>query len=235
MEFHSDFPSDCLPTLARIQRALDGEMSADLLAADEHAESCRGCRERLAAARLLVMGLTGVGSVAVPSWLSGAIVAGIDADRRGRSRRRIVAAVGGLAAAAAIVIAIWASSDPGQGEMARQEPAPAPVPSRPRVPEPRPIRVNDELAKASEAFRDSSRVLTEPLESTPAILGGLTDVLFKPATLTVSTDLEPAGQSLAEIPDAARAGLEPVTGSAQKALDRLLRDISGMQPSKPKS
>jgi hypothetical protein len=230
---------ECLPTLARIHRALDGDVAVDLLTADEHAESCRNCRERLAAARLLVMGLTGIGSVAVPSWLSGAIIAGIDEDRRACSRRRVFAMVGGLAAAAAIVVAIWATSGREQGEMARQGPAPTPAPSRPRdaapPSEPRPIRVNDELAKASDALRDSSRVFSEPLESAPKILGGLTDPLFKPATLTVSADLDPARQSLAEIPDAARAGLEPVTGSAQKALDRLLRDISGMQPAKPKS
>jgi hypothetical protein len=234
-ETDSASPPECLPTLARIQRALDGDVAADLLTADEHAESCRSCCERLAAARLLAMGLTGTGSVAVPPWLSGAIIAGINEDRRARSRRRTFAMVGGLAAAAAIVIAIWATSGREQGEMARQEPAPAPDPSRPSDPEPRPIRVNDELAKASDALRDSSRVFAEPLESAPKILGGLTDTLFKPATLTVSADLDPARQSLAEIPDAARAGLEPVTGSAQKALDRLLRDISGMQPAKPKS
>ena len=237
-----DIPPECAPTLVRIQRVLDGEAAADLVGMDLHLESCRSCRERLAAARLLVMSLAGFGSVRVPSWLPGAIVAGIDADRRARTRRRVLAFVGGLAAAAAIVVAVWITSSGQPGEMVQQNRAPAPaLPPKPGpgspgpAPNPQPIRINEELAKASSVLRDSSQALAEPLESAPKVLGELTDAIFRPASLAVSTDLEPARQSLADIPDAARAGLEPVTGSAQKALDRLLRDVSGMQPGKPKS
>ena len=91
------------------------------------------------------------------------------------------------------------------------------------------------LAKAGGALRDTSRALTEPLDTAPRLLGGLTDAIFKPGSLTVSADLEPARKSLADLPEAAKSGLEPVTGSAQKAFDRLVRDVTAMQPGKPKS
>ena len=60
-------------------------------------------------------------------------------------------------------------------------------------------------------------------------LAALTDTLLNvPATPAIN--LGPAGKSLTEIPDAARTGLEPVTGTAQKAFNRLLRDVGAMQP-----
>ena len=42
--------------------------------------------------------------------------------------------------------------------------------------------------------------------------------------------LEPARKSLAELPVAARAGLEPVTGTAEKAFARFLRDVGSVTP-----
>ena len=47
---------------------------------------------------------------------------------------------------------------------------------------------------------------------------------------------EPTRDALAELPDAARSGLEPVTSTTQKAFARLLRDVGGVQVStRPKS
>jgi hypothetical protein len=47
---------------------------------------------------------------------------------------------------------------------------------------------------------------------------------------------EPATSALADLPDAARAGLEPVASTTQKAFARLLRDMGGVQMNpKPKS
>ena len=97
------------------------------------------------------------------------------------------------------------------------------------------IRVVDELEKAGSALRESSRTFTEPADGASQVLA------MVPATLRPLPAVPPAvpgeriARSLAEIPEAARAGLEPVTDSAQKAFTRLLRDVGAMQPAKPKS
>jgi hypothetical protein len=46
----------------------------------------------------------------------------------------------------------------------------------------------------------------------------------------MGTALAPARKSLSEIPVAARAGLEPVTDTAEKAFTRFLRDVGSVKP-----
>ena len=160
----------------------------------------------------------------MPASLTNAILAGVRADRQMRSRRRAFAFVGGFAAAAAVVFAVW-FNQPKPVELAKE------VPVQPRLlPAVPPMRVNEELAKAGEALRESTRTITEPAASAPRVFAALTDSLLKAPAAPVGIDLGPAGRSLSEIPDAARSGLEPVTGTAQKAFNRLLRDVTSMQP-----
>ncbi|HJZ59097.1 MAG TPA: hypothetical protein VKE74_29400, partial [Gemmataceae bacterium] len=97
-------------------------------------------------------------------------------------------------------------------------------------PGPQPVRLSDELAKAGQALRESSRPITEPATSAPGIFASLADALTRPAAQPAAARLEPARKSLADIPEAARVGFEPVTGSAQKGLNRLMRDVSAIQP-----
>jgi hypothetical protein len=42
--------------------------------------------------------------------------------------------------------------------------------------------------------------------------------------------LEPARKTLAELPSVARTGLEPITGTAEKAFHRFLRDLNSVKP-----
>ena len=42
--------------------------------------------------------------------------------------------------------------------------------------------------------------------------------------------IEPARNSIVELPVAARIGLEPVTGTAEKAFNRFLRDVGAVKP-----
>jgi hypothetical protein len=231
-------PPGCAPTLARIQSALDGVLSADELDGDPHPATCAACHGRIRAARLLL----GVRPkpVAVPAGLADTILAGVRADRRARTRRRTVAVAGGCAAAA-VLVAVWAvTRTPDRPEAPAPKPAefalpaPPPKPEPEPIPPPRPVRINDDLARASDALLDTSRTFTEPAAVAPRVFAALTEPLLKPMA-PLAPDLEPARQSLADIPDAARTGLEPVTGSAQKAFTRLLRDVSAIQPGKPKS
>lgn len=226
-------PPACAPTAERIQAVLDGQLSPDALAADPHPAACPACRERVRAARLVLAALAEpCEPITVPAGLTNAILAGVRADRRARTRRRVLAYVGGFAAAAAIALAVWLNW-PKPREVVHEmppAPAPAPAPTPDPAPPPRPIRITDQLAKAGDALRDSTRAVAGPAAAPPKLFAALTDSLLKPPAAPVPIDLGPAGRSLSEIPAAARVGLEPVAGSAQKALSRLMRDVGAIQP-----
>jgi hypothetical protein len=219
-------PPECGPTLERIQSVLDRIHPASILAADPHPATCAACRERVAAAKLM-LALEPV-RVAPRPGFADAILANVAADRRARQRRRVFALVGSFAAAAAVVFAVW-FNQPKQQQVAKQDPPP-PVQETPKLPPAPPIRVNDELAKAGEALRESTRTITEPAANAPRIVASLAEPLWKAPAAPIAVDLGPATKTLADIPQAAKTGLEPVAGTAQKAFNRLLRDVSAIQP-----
>lgn len=217
-------PPACGPTHDRLQAVLDGTLPPAALDADPHPAACPTCRARVRAARLVLTTLAvPQEAVALPAGLAFSILAAVRADRRARQRRRVFAMVGGLAAAAAILVAVWIGW-PKSDEMVKQEPTPTPVPPQ------APIHLQHELAKAGDALRESSHALTEPAAAAPRVFAALTDSLLRTPANPMDAQLEPARKSLAELPEAAKAGLEPVTGTAQKAFARLLHDVGGMQP-----
>jgi hypothetical protein len=231
----SPVPPACRATVDRLQLVLDGESGQTALDADSHPAVCTACRERIAAARLMLSVLaTPPEPIPLPTGMTDAILTAVREDRSARVRRRAFALAGGLAVAAAVVVAVWlrwpgdSSQAPDVANNQPNLPNPAPEPA----PLPRPVRIGDELAKAGEALRGSSKPLTEPAAAAPELFVKLTDALSRPALPT--EDFEPARRSLAELPEAARLGLEPVTGTAQKAFARLLHDVSGVS-AKPKS
>jgi hypothetical protein len=217
---------ECGPTIERIQSVLDRVHPAAILTTDSHAEACFACRERVRAAQRMLALFEEPVVVAVSTRFTESVLAGIQTDRRSRFRRRAIGLVAGCAAAAAFAIVVWINQ-PKPAEFVKQEPTPGPA-EQP-VPRP-PIRVNAELAKAGEAIRETARGITEPAADTPRMVAALTETFLKTPTVAVSYDLGPAGKSLADIPEAARAGLEPVGNTAQKAFNRLLRDVASMQP-----
>ena len=216
-------PPECGPTVVRIQSVLDRVHPASILSADVHASSCAACRSRVASALRMIELFAE--PVSVRPGFADLILAEVAQDRRTRFRRKAAAVFGGFAMAAAIGLALW-MNQPKDTSIAKQEALPAPQQPAP-VP---PIRVNDELARATEAIRESTRAIAEPAEAAPRLVASLTDTLLKAPTVPVGYDLGPAGQSLADIPDAAKSGLEPVGNTAQKAFNRLLRDVTAMQP-----
>src|SRR5262245_12390648 len=216
-------PPACRPTVERLQLVLDGESPAAAIDADPHAAACAACRGRIAAAR----------EIPVPPGLTDAILSAVHEDRYARIRRRSYAwTIGiGVAVAASLLLVGWLTRTPPQPLV----PLPfVPAPDTTHVaPEPRPVRIGDEFSKLGVALRGSSKPITEPAAAAPQMFGQLTDALTRP--VAPAAEFEPARRSLAELPDAARAGLEPVTGTAQKAFSRLLRDVGAVQVNKPKS
>jgi hypothetical protein len=218
-------PPACGPTVALIQAVLDGDRPAAALDADVHADGCPTCRGRVRSARLLLAVYPArPANPAVPSGLTDAILAGVRADRRKRVLRPWAGAAAGLAAAVAVVV--WSPWNPTADR-------PDVLVERPPVVEPPPVRVAAELAKAGDALKEGSLAWVEPAAAAPKLFAALTESVAAPI-VPPPPEVEPVRQSLAELPDAARAGLEPVAGSARKAWDRLLRDV-GAVAAKPKS
>lgn len=222
-------PPACGPTVARLQAVLDGGVPVAALDADPHAAGCGACRERARAARLLLSVYPAAPAVVVPSGFADAVLAGVRADRRKRAALRVVGAVAGLAAAVALVVwSPWTPAAPNKPELVERPPV---VESQPeRVP---PVRFGEKLAEAGGALKASSKAWAEPVAAAPKLFAALTETVATPAA-PPAPEVQPVRASLAELPDAARAGLEPVTGSAQKAWKRLLRDV-GAVSAKPKS
>lgn len=231
----------CRHTVNRINEVLDGKLPVAALDGDEHGRACRECRERIAASKVLSSGLGALTEPAsFPQRMTERLVAAVLADRlveqRSRLRLRYSAIASSLAIAAGVVLAVWLgwfksmmNATPDAPSVVREQPpTPAPPDSQHSLPAQPPVRLGEELARAEHALVNSSRPLTEPAEAAPQLLARLTDVLTRSAQPVPA--FEAAGQSLLEIPEAARSGLEPVTSSAQKAFSRLIRDVGGVKP-----
>lgn len=236
---HDPIPPTCRPTTDRLQAVLDGELDAAAIDADPHPAACRTCRERVAAARVVLAVLANPEPVAPSAGMTDAILAAMKADRYARIRRRSYAAsIGVLAAVAASVMLIaWLTKSPPVPthflDLANGRPGSAPEPApAPREVAVRPARIGDEFSKMGSALRGAPRPLTDPAALTPDVLAKVTDALTRPAA--DADAFRPARAALAELPDAARAGLEPVAGTAEKAFSRLLRDVGAVNV-KPKS
>ena len=239
-------PPECRATVARIQGALDG--AADTLAADPHTTACPACRERVAAARVLLSVLAVPSEpTAVPPGFADRVVKAMWADKHNRTRRGVYKAIGYFALAAAVLFAAFAILESSRQPTWRPRPdlpalpqaklpdiAPAPREKEqpPPAPEQRPIRFNDAVANTSQAIMDTPKPFAESVAVAPKVLDVLSSPFKLPAPPAdpMATALEPARKSLAELPVAARAGLEPVTGTAEKAFARFLRDVGSVKP-----
>ncbi len=220
--------ADCLPTQAAIQGVLDGDCPVAVLDADSHAVGCLECRSRIAEARVLLAALAlPAEQFAVPSGFAIGVLSGIRADRQAGSRRRVFAAVGGgLALAASLLVGVWVMNGTAGNQVVVEQTRPAP--------ELRPVRVSAEFAKAGDALRESSRPIVEPAAAAPKVFASLAGALLPPMTASAGDAVAPAAVSFAELPAAARTGLEPVAGTTQKAFTRLLRDVNVFS-ARPKS
>jgi hypothetical protein len=135
----------------------------------------------------------------------------------------------GASIAAAVLVAVWAFRTPPAptpdtvnrpADVARSSPTDAEPAGRPR-------RITGELAKASQALLDSAKPLTDPAVAAPRVFAAIPNPFAVSAPVP---NFEPARRSLADLPDAARAGLEPVAESAARAFARLVRDVSAVKP-----
>ncbi|AWM39029.1 hypothetical protein GobsT_27020 [Gemmata obscuriglobus] len=229
---------ECRATVEAVQSLLDGE-GPDPLDSDPHAGTCAACGERIRAARVLLAVLAARGPNPVPVGFADRVMNRVRAAERAQFRapsRRVSRTAARFALAAAVLIAAFvvATRFPKPGAVGPNDVAEQPKPelapeTRAKALTPHPIRINDEVAKAGQALRDTPKPFTDSVAAAPKLFEAFATALSHPVE-PMGDVLEPARKSLAELPDAARTGLEPVTGTAQKAFDRLLRDVAAMKP-----
>ena len=228
-------PPQCRATVDLIQQVLDGEAGA-ALDADPHPVACAACRARVRAARVLLDVLAAPGEpVAVPAGFADRVVKEMYAERHARTRRKSYTyALGALAASlllvagAMVVMYFVMPKEQGSKDEFVKPPAP-PVevapPPREKPPAP-PVRIGDEFAKAGQAFRDAPKPITDSVAAAPKLFDALAGTFKLPAPPPDPM----ANVELPNLPVAARAGLEPVTGTAEKAFNRFLRDVGAVKP-----
>ena len=230
-------PPECRATADRLQLALDGDALFD--DTDTHAVACLACRDRVRAARVLLAMLATPEPVAVPAGFSARVLTAVAADRRVQTRGRVYKAAAWLALAAAVLVGAWfivnanAKNDrtpvaPALPEVVQQPKPVAPPVVKPPAPPP---RIGDAVASAAQTIIATQK----PFADAVAVAPKLFDLLAAPFTTPAAHDpmavaLAPARKTLADLPATARTGLAPVTGTAQKAFNRLLRDVSSVKP-----
>ena len=192
-----------------------------------HAAACVRCRKLAASVRVFREIWTN-GPEPIPvldSGFAGRVVLAATMDRRSRMRQRRL--VGSLAMAAGVLLAVitlrpWFTA---KSELANHTPLPAPTP----------VHVGDQFSEASSAIAALTRRTADETVVPTLSLIPVVDPPREIPSVAVSVPPEPAVDSLAEMPNAVQAGLEPMTTSTRRAINLFLRD-TGLSPSpKPNS
>lgn len=210
-------PPGCVAYRATINRVLDGDLPSARLA-DGHLVGCPECAGLASLARVLLQA-TPVVTPRFPDRLADQIVIGAMRDRR---RRRLAWTGSSALVAAGVLMA---------GYLALPQPANPNRPEIARAPEVSPTpRVGDQLQEAGAALASLTRAATEPVVAPVRLLPPSEVVRFANVDPPA---VEPAADALAGMPTAAKAGLEPMTSTARRAVNLFLRD-TGLAAGKPK-
>jgi hypothetical protein len=227
----------CAPTLARVQRALDGEPID--FSADPHAGACPQCRARIKALALLLGALAEPRAPEpVPAGFAERVLAALPSARPAARRAPFVRYSVLAALAAALLVGAYFAFGTDRPPEQPQQPNPndlvkaEPVPEVAPAPRERPLRIGDAMAHAGQSLRDAPKPLAESVAVAPKLFDALAGPLAWPAAQPMGAGnvLEPARQAVLELPTAARGAFEPVADTAAKAYARFLRDLGAVKP-----
>jgi hypothetical protein len=217
-----------------LQRRLDGERNAESADGVQHRTVCPDCRELHAASQRLEAGLRGLPAAVPPAGLADRIVARVLAERRvGWRLRRRALAVASLAAGLLLVAAggyVWlrlkGTDSAGSQMPVRVATQPVKVPRGPD--RPAPVSLNQSVADAGSAVASLTR---RTVNDSRDLLPGSVSAPNLPAAGSLPPDfVGPPAQSLREAGQGVSAGFEPMTTSARRAVDLILREIPPMEP-----
>jgi hypothetical protein len=201
-----------------IQRWIDGAAPPpEEGEAAEHLAACPSCRRLLRAARLMNEGLARSVLPLPPERLSRRIEQRLLSEARRQLRIRRLAAAAALAASLVVGVTTLAfvfRPSARSTTVASKAANPALVPSLHQQVEEASEAVVSLTERAARKTADESRLFF-PAVAPPALS----------ENQVVLQTLSPSSQSLEEIKRGMRAGLEPVTDSARRALDLFLGEI----------
>jgi hypothetical protein len=207
-----------------VNAVLDRDLGPDALDGD-HPAGCADCRALAAASRqLLGAPFT---QPKPPHGFAERVVAAAVRDRRSRRRLRLVGAALAASVLAGAAVYLLRPTPVETREFVQVPPTP------PAMPEAPPPRVSDRLAEAGSALvAITNRAKEQTVNPTRTLLP-------PPEVVTVPTagglpGIEPAAESLAGMPEAARSGIEPVADKTRRAVNLFLRDVGLGPNAKPK-
>jgi hypothetical protein len=226
-------PSDCQAFERALQQVLDRECTIETIDRS-HAGECLDCQALFAATESLMAGLERMADFPMPPNLGERIELAVAKDYRRRQTARW-AGRGAVAALVAAILLVVVGNAPWQSRPSEREivqPSPAfHSPDLNSIPDAS-NRVSDRVAEAGSALASITRKASDQALTPTRTFVPPDKVSFTGPTLPGG--LEPAADSLAGMPESARAGFEPVTSGARRAVNLFLRD-TGLGTARPKS
>jgi len=209
---------NCTTCRDLLQRRLDGEsISHPVL--QRHLDDCGECRQAHLAGERLLAGVARIKAPVASAALVERITQRVISDRRAQRRRRVLITLS-LAASLLLVFATlaWGPTHvPAPIDLARADDAPA-------APE-----LRDSVAQAGSAVvaisaRAADDAVDPARELLPVLAGPmLAELDLHPIVEGPAVALNDAGQGL-------KAGFEPMTSSARRAIGLFLRDLTPGDP-----
>lgn len=219
-----DRPAGCAGFAAVVNAVLDRDLGPDALEGD-HPTDCAECRALAVAARQL-LGASFIRSEPSAGFAERVVDAAVR-DRRARRRLRLIGAA--LAASVLAGTVAYLLRPPST-----EEPEFVQIPPTPPVgPEAPPPRVSDRFVEAGSALVAITNRAREQTVNPARTLFPPSEAVAMP-TASALPDIEPAVESLAVMPEAARSGIEPVADKTRRAVNLFLRDVGLGPPAKPK-
>jgi predicted anti-sigma-YlaC factor YlaD len=224
---------NCLECQAWLQEMLDGAAPARSPELEAHIAQCADCREQHAAARQLLDGIAALPKPEASPLLTATVVAAALSDRRRRQHVMRVRVLVTAALAASVLLLLYmgyllpSRPTPHQDKIADKGQQPDPAPPQAADAPARLTRSADDARQAvtalTERVADTTRsqaklllAVANPLELTPMGLPDLRDW---------DEPLDPAARSLQEAGQGVAEGIEPMTRTARRAWDYLVKEL----------
>ncbi len=203
--------SECERFAALVTRLLDREASAETLADDSHMVECASCREMVAIVEQFPL------PTPKPSMLfTERVVRAADRDYRQRRRTRWMVRSGAMAIAASVLVAVVA-----------MKPWAAKPNEIVQVPEVKsivkPVKLEQSFAEAGSAFVSITRKATDQ-----SLAPAVNWIASRDAVVPAERN---SGSTLANLPNAAKDGIEPIANTTKRAFNLFVRDVAGLTAS----
>lgn len=204
----SNSNSECERIAALVTRVLDREVATDTLANDSHLTECATCREMVAIVEQFAL------PTPKPSMLfTERVIRAADRDYRQRRRTRWMVRSGAMAMAASVLVTLMA--------MKPWATKPSEIVQLPETKSiVKPVKIEQSFAEAGTAFVSITRKATDQ-----SLASAVNWIASRDATVPAERN---PGSALANLPNAAKDGIEPIANTTKRAFNLFVRDVAGL-------